>query len=161
MSSMPNPSTWLVPLPVHLKSQLRDLLTPYLEELSALEGVPVERDENGHARYRYLDDYWLDPRRIPLGIWQGDELVGFCLLRDTGAAWHVAEFGIARPFRRSGIGTRAVDELKALCRGYSKHDVLEANTQKWNPVGMSFWRAQGFVTVAEEGVLLVNAYRLR
>ena len=144
-----------------LKAALRQLLTIYLDELAVAEGVPPRpRDADGHAAYRWFDDYWVDASRTPLAIWVGDDLAGFCLLRDADTHWQVSEFFVAPCHRRRGIGSTAVTAIKHFCRAGGKHAHLEASTLSWNEPALCFWRSQGFETVSETPERLSNVFHL-
>jgi predicted acetyltransferase len=80
---------------IHMNPVLRHLLTQYLVEFAAMEGSDVKRDTQGHVPYRYFDQYWSESERFPFGIWVGDELCGFYLLRDSEEQWNIAEFFVA------------------------------------------------------------------
>jgi len=155
------PDVRVEPVPLGLKPALRSLLTAYLVEFAERGGEPPPPcDAAGQVVYRWFDDYWSDPAREPLGIWLSEELVGFCLLRDTDAAWSVAEFYVRPSWRRLGVGAAAVALIKARCRATGRYDTLLASTVRWNTSALAFWRARGFQTIAEESERLVNACRL-
>jgi predicted acetyltransferase len=125
------------------------LLSAYLDELAVVEGVPPRpREPDGYAAYRWFDRYWTDIDRTPLGIWVDHELAGFCLLREADDCWQIAEFYVAPPYRRQGMGAAAVVEIVARCRASETHGLLEAGTLSWNEVALAFWQRQGFVTVS-------------
>jgi len=96
--------------PLSLKPVLRRLLTVYLEELAAITGSLPQRDAAGEVAYRYFDEYWAEPERVPFAIWLGDDLAGFCLLRDTGVQWQEAEFFIVSAWRSQGFETESSDD---------------------------------------------------
>lgn len=147
-------------VPIHMKSVLRQLLTEYLVEFAAMEGRALARDADGHVPYRYFDRYWLEAERFPFGIWYDDDLVGFCLLRDSGEQWQVAEFYVVPGYRRKGVGSAAVSALKRFCRSDGRYDALEAGTLRFNTRALAFWRSQGFVTVRETSEWLINVCQL-
>lgn len=144
-----------------LKLALRQLLTEYLDEFAASEGVaPRPRDEDGHATYGWFDHYWTDATRTPLAIWVDQALAGFCFLREHGDRWQIAEFYIAPSYRRRRVGAAAVTSIKAFCRARGKHDLLEASTLLWNASALSFWHSQGFRTVSVTPDQRINVFRL-
>lgn len=56
----------------------------------------------------YFDFYWTEAERHPFFIKSEDQLVGFALVREfEPAKYSIAEFFVARKYRRSGIGKRA------------------------------------------------------
>jgi predicted acetyltransferase len=142
------------------KPLLRRLLTEYLVEFDAMEGIKRDRDAEGHLPYRRFDQYLTDPDRRPFGIWLGDELVGFILLRDTGVRWHIAEFYVVPVHRQKGIGAFAVVALKEYCRAAKTHRQLEASTLRFNAGALAFWRSQGFRTESQDPKRLFNVFDL-
>jgi predicted acetyltransferase len=148
------------PAPPSLKPALRRLLTDYLDEAAASEGVaPRLRDEDGQAVYRWFDHYWTEAGRTPLAIWVGDDLAGFCFLRNTDEQWRIAEFYVAPPYRRQRVGASAVTAVKRYCRASGNHTLLEASTLVWNTAALSFWRSQGFRTVSVTPERLINVFQ--
>jgi predicted acetyltransferase len=142
--------------PVELKPLLRPLLTDYLVEFAEMEGVAPQYDADGQATYRYFDDYWTDAARVPFAVWLGAGLVGFCLLRDAGDRWEIAEFYVAPDQRRRGVGAAVVDAVKRYCRAIGRHRLLEASTLRFNTGAYAFWSSQGFVTESETPRRLIN-----
>lgn len=147
-------------IPSTMKPQLQALMNEHLLELAALEGVELPSDDAGNVHYRYFDAYWIEPERVPLGIWVGDDLAGFCLLRDLEPRWGIAEFYIKPAYRRSGIGTAAVSLVKAYCREDGLHHTLQAAFHTWNPPAVAFWTRQGFIQERQEGVEIHGAFPL-
>ena len=147
--------------PPALKAALRRMLTDYLVELAALQGAAPIRDSAGDVPYRYFDAYWSEAERIPLVIRLGDALAGFCLLRDTGARWQVAEFYVLPACRRMGVGTVAVDAVKARCRADGRYRYLEAGTLPGNDRARAFWLSQGFVTESADAEGETHVFDLR
>ncbi len=150
----------LVLAPIHIKPDLRHLLTEYLVEFAAKEGRNAIRDTNGDIPYRYFDQYWLEPERLPFGIWVDNELCGFCLLRDSGEQWSIAEFYVAPMHRSKRVGATAVTALMEFCRQDGRHQSIEASTLRFNARALAFWRTQGFMTVDETAERLINVYQL-
>ncbi len=153
-------ATRLERAPLALKPILRQLLTEYLLELAPMAGATLQKGSDGQVYYRWFDQYWSDPGRVPFAIWWGADLAGFCLLRDTGLCWHVAEFYVAPPYRRRGAGAAAVTALKEFCRASGRHRCLEACTLHRNLVSLAFWRSQGFTTIGEDDDHLTNVFYL-
>jgi predicted acetyltransferase len=148
------------PAPIELKPALRRLLTDYLVEFAAMEGVAPRFDADGHATYRHFDDYWTDGARVPFAVWLGGEPVGLCLLRDTGERWEVAELYVAPARRRRGVGAAVVDAVTRYCRSAGRHRWLEASTLRFNHRAQAFWSSQGFVTVSRTPRRLINVLDL-
>jgi predicted acetyltransferase len=148
------------PAPIGLKPLLRRLLTDYLVEFAEMEDVAPRLDPDGHAPYRHFDDYWTDAARVPFAVWRGVEPIGFCLLRDAGERWQIAEFYVAPAYRRQGVGDAVVDAVKRYCRAVGRHRLLEASTLRFNTHADAFRSSQGFVTEAETPRRLVNVFDL-
>jgi predicted acetyltransferase len=100
-----------------------------------------EFDENGlFGPYPDMESYWREPDRIPLLLRKGGRLVGFALL-DTGSHTgaeldrNMAEFFIARKYRRGGVGTAAVHAIFDRFPGR-----WEAAVARRNVGALAFWR---------------------
>jgi predicted acetyltransferase len=156
MTDVPTPSVQVERAPVALRPSLRNLLTAYLAEFAAREGRVPERGQAGHVPYRFFDGYWGEPERTPFTIRCSDEVVGFCLLRDVGDAWSIAEFYVVPNRRREGVGSAAVAAIKDYCRRAGTHRVLIANTLRSNDAARTFWLRQGFQTIGEDEEFFVN-----
>jgi predicted acetyltransferase len=141
---------------VSQKPALRDLLTAYLAEFAAREGRVPERDQAGHVPYRFFEGYWSAPERIPFTIMLGEELIGFCFLRDVGDAWSIAEFYVVPGRRRQGVGRAAVVAIKDYCQRTGTHSLLIAKTLRSNEPARAFWLRQGFRTIAENEEIFTN-----
>lgn len=126
-------------VPIHMKPLLRHLLTQYLVEFAAMEGREVTRDTHGHVPYRYFDQYWSEPERFPFGIWVDNELRGFCLLRDSGEQWSIAEFFVKPAHRRKGIGAATVSAIKEFCRLDGRHQAIEGGWSASAPSRKTKW----------------------
>ena len=130
-------------LPIE-KETLRNLLEKYDYEFSQYDMIPF--NEEGLYGYRYLDEYFSEPDRAAYFIRADRRLAGFVLLNRHPACprpmdWAVAEFFVAYPFRRRGVGSAAMAEVFARYKGrwqikYHPHNTASA----------AFWRA-----VAERG----------
>lgn len=139
---------------------VRKLLQAYLVEFAALEGVGPVLDDDGRPLYQWFEAYWTESSRYPLVILADGEIVGFCLLRDTGELWEIAEFSVDPSWRQQGVGAAAVDAIKELCRASGRHGVVRAKTMLSHDQALSFWRRQGFVTTAEDAEQRSNVARL-
>lgn len=115
-----------------------------------MEGTLPDPGSDGQPVYPWFDAYWNDRDRVPLGIWVGEQLVGFCLLRDDGAAWRIAEFYVGPEYRRQMVGTLAIRQVKRMCRTLGRHDELRAKVHHWNSRALAFWSSQGFVALSED-----------
>jgi len=129
-------------------------------EFAALETAGFAFAADGRfASYPWFDDYWRDPDRWPLLIRAAGELAGFALVnthshRGGSVERNMAEFFVARRYRRGGIATAAL------------HLILAAHPGRWevavgerNAAALAFWpraiaaapNVSGFVTVAGDG----------
>jgi len=115
----------------------------YLKELVQYE----EGQEKEVQDYRYFDLYWTDRDRYPIIMREGDDLIGFCLLRDTGNSFSVAEFSVAPEYRRRGYGRQLVTFVVNFCKEKKKHKELVANSLINNKIAKKFWVENGFKTV--------------
>ncbi len=73
-------------------------------------------DEAGFYNAPHLDDYFTDKERFPYFIYADGALAGFALVYKRAEApepldWTIAEFFIAYPYRRKGVGTFVMEEL--------------------------------------------------
>ena len=143
-----------------LKPVLRKLLDDYLTELAAFDEDVGKRGANGHVDYQYFDDYWGDTARFPLAIYRGDDLAGFCLLRDMGTRWGVAEFYVLPAHRRQGVGAEAVQAILDRCRADGRHTEIEADTLLANTPALAFWRGQSFVNISQDEDMHYNIREL-
>jgi len=106
-----------------------------------------EGQEKEIQDYRYFDLYWTDRDRYPIIVIEGDDLIGFCLLRDTGNSFSVAEFSVVPEYRRRGYGRQLVKFVVNFCREKKKHKELFANSLINNEIAKKFWVENGFKTV--------------
>lgn len=99
------------------KRILENLLEKYLYEFSQYELLAF--NEDGLFGYGYLDSYWSEAGRAAYFIRAEGRLAGFVLLnrhgqrRDRPVDWSVAEFFVAYPYRRRGVGSAAMAEVFA------------------------------------------------
>lgn len=115
----------------------------YLKELVQYE----EGQEKEVQDYRYFDLYWTDRDRYPIIVIEGDDLIGFCLLRDAGNSFSVAELSVAPEYRRRGYGRQLVTFVVNFCREKKRYKVLVANSLINNEIAKKFWVENGFKTV--------------
>jgi predicted acetyltransferase len=115
------------------------LMQRYLAEFA--EFTEVKKSKDGLYVYDYLDHYWHTSDRYPYFISLGDQIAGFCLVRDEedptlGTQYtELAEFFVEKPFRHQGIGKAAFHQLLALHRRVWRVAVLESNQS-----GSAFWK---------------------
>ena len=116
---------------IHLRLATREerpllaaMLPNYLRELAA------------DTDYPHLARYWHENGRYPYLIVNQAQPVGFALVRTLlpATTMEVAEFYVAKPWRKYGIGKCAVQALFALHPGRWQLSVLADN-----PGGLAFW----------------------
>lgn len=127
--------------PADRKDEMWSLYQEYAHELSAYDG---EKRRDGYYHYPCFDDYWIDEKRFPFMIIYDHEIVGFCLMRDTGLNYRIDEFYIRPLHRRRGFGQFAVERIKDYCRKLGKHKTLAANIYVINEPAIEFWQSAGF-----------------
>ncbi len=130
------------------REALQSVLSDYLDELAAMQGVPVARSHDGSVAYRWFDHYWLDVDRLPFLIHTSGAIAGFCLIRVMDGGWTIAEFGIRREWRRRGVGRDAVAALATIAASAGARH-LHADVASWNDRALRFWSACGFRQIAE------------
>ncbi|MDO9334410.1 MAG: GNAT family N-acetyltransferase [Dehalococcoidales bacterium] len=113
--------------PASLKEKplIKNLLQPYLHELSEYGNIKPNR--LGEYEYRYLDCYWKEKGRYPYLIFHGRKVAGFVLVRKAGDCYHMAEFFILRPYRRSGLGRWAASQVSRKHKGKWRIEFFNAN----------------------------------
>jgi predicted acetyltransferase len=108
----------------------------YLYDFSEME--PVDSDafdfdeHGGYEPYPPLADYWTDADRHPLLIRSGEKIAGFALINTQShqggrVERNMAEFFVARKFRRRGVASEAVRQILALYPGRWEVAVVERN----------------------------------
>ena len=114
----------------------------YLDDLSPLNtGIFPTLGEVGHSEPDQLTRWFADSSAVPLLIINSSTPVGFAMVaRGAGPApppvrFRMAEFFIARPHRRLGIGERAVQLI--LDRFAGHWEIVEYLR---NPDAVKFWR---------------------
>lgn len=109
------------------------LLQLYLHDFSELDGRTV--NARGEFEYRWFDDYWSDPARIPLLVRVNGKWAGFALLR-LGTTNEMAELFVMRRYRRSGVGRKVAAECFRRFPGrWRIHEV------RGNDDAVAFWRS--------------------
>ena len=124
-------------LPVE-KETLRNLLEKYNYEFSQYDLIPF--NEEGLYGYRYLDSYFTQPDRAAWFIRADRHLAGFVLVNrhpDCGRPldWAVAEFFVAYPYRRRGVGSAAMAEVFSRYPGH-----WQIMYHPKNPGSAAFWQ---------------------
>jgi predicted acetyltransferase len=117
----------------------------YLDDLSPLNtGVfsMTSLGEIGYSESDQLARWFVDSTVTPLVIVRGSDLVGFAMVATGGATpggptvdYRMAEFFVARTWRRRGVGRLAVELI--LNRFAGRWQITEYLR---NPVAVAFWR---------------------
>ena len=114
----------------------------YLDDLAPLNtGIFPVLGEVGHSEPDQLSRWFSDLSAVPLLILQSAAPVGFAMVAQASAragqelTYRMAEFFIARPHRRLGIGERAVQLI--LDRFAGQWEIVEYLR---NPAAVHFWR---------------------
>jgi len=116
----------------------------YLDDLAPLNtGIFPMLGEFGHREPDHIARWFGDPSAVPLVILQSDRPAGFAMVarggpRGPGKArtdYRMAEFFVARPHRRLGIGRTAVPLI--LDRFAGQWEITEYLR---NPQAVQFWR---------------------
>lgn len=115
----------------------------YLDDLALTQtGIFPVLGEVGHSGADQLLRWFSDSSAIPLIILKDTTAAGFAIVvRATGAAaragidYRMAEFFVARPFRRLGVGRAAVPLV--LDRFAGRWQIMEYSR---NSRAVSFWR---------------------
>jgi len=133
----------IVPVAADQAETLARLLQLYLHDFSAfapLESPYGEIGEDGSFAYPNLASYLSEPHREALLVRVRGRLAGFMLINDWSASgrpvdFAIAEFFIARKYRRCGIGTETTGHVIGARPGQWEVAVLADNTP-----AMAFWR---------------------
>jgi predicted acetyltransferase len=122
---------------------LEGLMQFYFYDFSELEpdGSPqMDFEPDGRfGPYVHLADYWREAGCIPLLIRLDGKPAGFALLNQHShfggqVERNMAEFWVARKYRRHGVATEAVRQLLAAYRGRWEVAVVARN-----PNAQAFW----------------------
>ena len=132
----------IVPATTLQRAALENLMQLYIHDFSEHWAGRSEGElhEDGRFTPYPLDAYWSEASHVPLLIRCGSSLVGFALLNansHTGRPVdrNVAEFFVARKYRRSGAGTAAAHAVFARYPGQ-----WEAAVARRNVAALAFWR---------------------
>ena len=104
---------------------LANLFELYAHDFS--EFAAVELGVDGRFGYARLPLYWTEPDRHPLLVRVDGKWAGFVLVKREGNVWDVAEFFIARGYRRRGVGMNVAHEVWRRFPGRWEVRVMEAN----------------------------------
>jgi len=116
---------------------LFNLNQKYLYEMTNYYDDPL--DERGNLHYGHFDEYFTDPARTALLIYDGDALAGFAMLNPCsylgGTVDHVmAEFTIFPMYRRRHLATGAAEAIFERCPGR-----WEVKFNEKNAAARSLW----------------------
>jgi predicted acetyltransferase len=121
---------------------LRNLMQLYVHDFSEFWAGTPDGDLQPDGRFGDYDlaPYWSAQYHFPLLVRASGQLVGFALVDDAGHSgqptdWNVAEFFIARKYRRGGFGTAAAHGLFNRYPGQWEAAVARKNTG-----ALPFWR---------------------
>jgi len=121
---------------------IQSVYRDYLDDLNPGTGIFPALGEVGHREPDQIAHWFGDPNTFPLIIVRGSEPVGFArVLRGVPSAtqprvdYRMAEFFVARPKRRLGIGQTAVQLI--LSRFAGRWEITEYLR---NAAAVSFWR---------------------
>jgi predicted acetyltransferase len=129
----------LVPAPPEQAPVLANLFELYAHDFS--EFVELRLGADGRFGYSRLRSYWEAPGRHPFIVKAGGELAGFAFVSRGSAisndpdVWDMAEFFVARGFRRRGVGTEAARAVWKMFPGRWEVRVIDRNRKAGE-----FWR---------------------
>lgn len=130
----------LRPIPFEERATLNNLLEKYNYEFSQYDKIPFGPD--GLFSYWPLDLYWTEEKRAAYFIMVEENLAGFALINDHPECekpldWAVAEFFVAYPYRRRGVGSRVMEEIFRRHKGVwhiKYHPANAASVAFWNGI---------------------------
>jgi predicted acetyltransferase len=91
------------------QSVVANLLELYAHDFS--EFFEIELRDDGRFGYAHLPLYWTEPDRHAFLVRVDGNLAGFALVHQMDGCWDLAEFFIARRYRRQGFGMAAAHDL--------------------------------------------------
>ncbi len=120
--------------------------------LSELNGRMIQ--DSGHVTgldaeglYLRMQDWLTTGEYQAHFVFNGGLRVGYCLSRSGTPHAHLRQFYIDPAYRRSGLGTQAV---QALLKGHLRGaQIVQLDVHPDNAAAMAFWRANGFVGVPQ------------
>jgi predicted acetyltransferase len=117
---------------------LANLLELYAHDFSEFHHLELGADRR--FGYKHLPLYWLEPDRHPFLVRVDGELVGLVFVKRGSASsrhddiWDMAEFFVARGYRRQGIGTGVAHTVWRRFPGLWEVRVMESNRP-----ALQFW----------------------
>jgi predicted acetyltransferase len=134
----PLPNLEVIPATADQESILANLLELYAHDFS--EFHELELGPDGRFGYPALPLYWRDPHRHPFLVRSEGHWVGFVFvvrgspLSEDETIWDMAEFFVARRYRRHGVGTQVAQKIWQQFPGPWEVRVLASNR-----AAHSFW----------------------
>jgi predicted acetyltransferase len=110
---------------------LANLLELYAHDFSEFHGI--ELGEDGRFGYAQLPLYWREPNRHPFLVRVDGKLAGLVLVSrgsrvsSDETVWDMAEFFVARAYRRCGVGTEVAHQVWRRFPGLWEVRVMESN----------------------------------
>lgn len=121
----------VVPATADQEPVLARLVELYAYDLSATFDLHLGPD--GRYGFPALPLYWKEDSRLPFLVKVGGHLAGFALISRGSLVgngpdvWDIAEFFVAKRYRRSGVGAEVAQEIWHRYPGSWEVRVLEAN----------------------------------
>jgi predicted acetyltransferase len=125
----------VVPASSEQQSIIANLLQLYAHDFSEFHNLELGAD--GRFEYKPLALYWSDPARHPFLVKVDGQLAGFAFVKreEEKGVWDVAEFFIARAYRRQGIGIEVAHEVWKRFPG-----LWQVRVMQLNGAGVNFWQ---------------------
>jgi predicted acetyltransferase len=117
---------------------LANLLELYAHDFSEFQNLALGPD--GRFGYKHLPTYWSEPNRHPFLVRMNDKLAGLILVKrgsevsGNALVWDMAEFFVARGYRRRGLGTEMAHEVWKRFPGEWEVRVMQSNIPAYH-----FW----------------------
>ena len=148
----------IIPATPDDRALLYNVNQKYLYEMTRFYDDPM--DAQGNYHYGHFEEYFVDPRRTALLIWEGERLAGFAMLcpySNIGESpdYVMAEFTIFPHFRHRGLAAEAAGRILAERPGRWEIKYNEKNAPAralWNKLAAP-WRPAKHRLNDEETVL--------
>jgi predicted acetyltransferase len=135
---MPSAHLEVIPAAREQEPILANLLELYAHDFSEFHGIELRED--GRFGYPRLPLYWREPNRHPFLVRVDGKLAGLVLvsrgsrISSDETVWDMAEFFVARAYRRRGIGTEVAHQVWRRFPGWWEVRVMESNRS-----AVAFW----------------------
>jgi predicted acetyltransferase len=135
----PPPRIEVIPATSEQQPIVENLLELYAHDFSEFHNVELGPD--GRFGYKNLPLYWLEANRYPFLVEIDSKLAGFVFVKKGSeisgneTVWDMAEFFVARGYRRQGAGTKIAHEIWKQFTGPWEVRVMESNHSAQN-----FWQ---------------------